>query len=247
MPSAYTDHASADSGKDGRVPVFSSYPLIHGQLADFTEDEFPTVASAWAEQALLLEATGTHFGFVHAGPAVLRCPCGAFSLGTGMYFAVPGAMSVTSGTGILISRLDYRGFFHVGGPVEARGRLRYIDGCTDSLLIPPVLQGDACLNLLHLPPGTQQTRHTHPSLRVGLIISGRGHCRTPEQCIPLTPGRAFVIRAGGLHSFHTEDEELLVLAYHPDSDFGPTHENHPMINRTSVPQTKVLACHPMTP
>jgi hypothetical protein len=25
-----------------------------------------------------------------------------------------------------------------------------------------------------------------------------------------------------------------VIAYHPDSDFGPTHENHPMVNRTIV-------------
>jgi hypothetical protein len=27
---------------------------------------------------------------------------------------------------------------------------------------------------------------------------------------------------------------LRVIAYHPDSDFGPTHEDHPMINRTMV-------------
>ena len=34
----------------------------------------------------------------------------------------------------------------------------------------------------------------------------------------------------------TADEALLVIAYHPDSDFGPTHERHPMINRTIVPK-----------
>ncbi len=96
----------------------------------------------------------------------------------------------------MISRLDYHGFFHLGGPVEEKGRLRYIDGCTDSLLIPPTLSGDACLNLLHLPPHTCQTPHTHPSLRVGLIIRGRGHCLTDEGRIPLDPGQAFVIRAG---------------------------------------------------
>ena len=27
---------------------------------------------------------------------------------------------------------------------------------------------------------------------------------------------------------------MAVIAYHPDSDFGPTHEVHPMINRTIV-------------
>jgi quercetin dioxygenase-like cupin family protein len=214
------------------VSVFSSYTLIHGRLEDFSDSKSPTVLSAWSGQTLSLGATGTHFGFVYAGPAVLRCPSGIFSLASGMYFAVPERLSIGQGNGIIISRLDYRGFFHLGGPVEDRGRLRYIDGCTDSLLIPPVLQGDACLNLLHLPPHTHQTRHTHPSLRVGMIIRGRGQCVTPEETVPLTPGQAFAIRANGLHSFHTEDDELLVLAYHPDSDFGPTHENHPMLNRT---------------
>ena len=136
----------------------------------------------------------------------------------------------------MISRLDYHGFFHLGGPVEEKGRLRYIDGCTDSLLVPPTLSGDACLNLLHLPPHTRQTPHTHPSLRVGLIIRGRGHCLTDEGRIPLEPGQAFAICAEGRHSFNTDDSELLVLAYHPDSDFGPTHELHPMIQRTILPQ-----------
>jgi hypothetical protein len=27
---------------------------------------------------------------------------------------------------------------------------------------------------------------------------------------------------------------MTVIAYHPDSDFGATHEDHPMINRTMV-------------
>jgi len=27
---------------------------------------------------------------------------------------------------------------------------------------------------------------------------------------------------------------MRVIAYHPDSDFGATHEDHPMINRTIV-------------
>jgi hypothetical protein len=46
------------------------------------------------------------------------------------------------------------------------------------------------------------------------------------------PGLAFVIPADSLHSFTTENEALRVIAYHPDSDFGPTHEDHPMVNRT---------------
>ena len=185
-----------------------------------------------------LQATGTHFGYVYQGAARLECASGSFAVAQGMYFAVPGALRIAQGEGLVITRLGYRGWFQLGGPVENQGRLRYIDGCTDSLLIPPLVLGDACLNLLHLPPQTRQTRHTHPSLRAGLIIRGQGHCVTPQQRIPLTPGQVFVIEAQEAHSFHTESSQLLVLAYHPDSDFGPTHERHPMINRTVIGATE---------
>ena len=53
--------------------------------------------------------------------------------------------------------------------------------------------------------------------------------------VPLLPGTAFVIPAGAVHSFNTAgDETLDVFAFHPDSDFGPTGTNHPMVNRTIV-------------
>jgi quercetin dioxygenase-like cupin family protein len=152
-----------------------------------------------------------------------------------MYFSVAGSAMLRGGCGLVITREAYRGFFHVGGPIEETGRLRYIDGCTDSLLIPPVKLGDACLNLLHIPPGTRQSAHTHPSIRVGLIVRGTGNCVTPEHEFALRPGLAFVIAADQLHSFHTENDSLLVVAYHPDSDFGPTDECHPMVNRTILP------------
>jgi hypothetical protein len=213
---------------------FTSCLLKQGQLADLRDGEFPTVLFAWVEDALPLGPPGTHFGFVQGGPAVLRCSSGTFTLGCGMYFAVPGEMQVAGGTGLVVTRVDHRGFFHLGGPIEETGRLRYIDGCTDSLLVPPLLKGDPCLNLLHLPSGTRQTPHTHPSLRVGLVVRGAGRCLTPGGPVALTPGLVFVIRADALHCFRTEDEALVVLAYHPDSDFGPTHEDHPMINRTTI-------------
>ena len=210
------------------------YALAHGELENLSGNEFPTLLSAWVQNVLSLGAVGTHFGYVHAGPAVLGCASGTFQLSSGMYFAVPGKARVAQGTGIVMTRLGYQGFFHVGGPVEETGRLRYIDGCTDSLLIPPVVRGDPCLNLLQLPPGTRQTPHSHPSLRAGLVIRGAGFCVISDERVTLNPGQAFVIRSNGLHCFHTDDEPLLVLAYHPDSDFGPTNQDHPMINRTVV-------------
>ena len=118
--------------------------------------------------------------------------------------------------------------------MEEVGRLKYIDGCTDSLLIPPIMLGDPCLNLLFFPPKIHQTQHTYPSMRVGMVVRGRGCCVTPYEEATLAPGVVFVIPTDGLHSFHTEDSSMTVIANHPESDFGPTHEEHPMINRTIV-------------
>jgi hypothetical protein len=39
---------------------------------------------------------------------------------------------------------------------------------------------------------------------------------------------------------------MVVVAYHPDSDYGPTHEAHPMINRTvvrGVPASQIESIH----
>jgi hypothetical protein len=58
--------------------------------------------------------------------------------------------------------------------------------------------------------------------------------------IELKVGTTFVIPTDSWHSFRTfadkegKETTMTVIAYHPDSDFGPTHEDHPMINRTWV-------------
>jgi hypothetical protein len=218
-----------------RVESFIPFELSHGLLMDMRRDEFPGSLYAWCDGTLQLAESGTHFGYVQAGEARLVAGAGTFTLRAGMYFSLPGAgRLVGAGQGIVITREGYRGLFSLGGPIEAVGRLRYIDGCTDSLLLPPVMLGDPCLNALYFPPGVKQTRHTHPSARVGIVAGGAGECLTPEGGFPLRAGRAFIIPAGSLHSFNTAGEPMVVIAYHPDSDFGPTHETHPMVNRTMV-------------
>lgn len=217
------------------VPPISSYSLAHGCLHALPNDPSLTVVHGWDRKCLRLDEDATHFGFVLGGPAGLRCASGNFTLCSHLYFAAPGTLEIEHGCGFIVSRAGHAGFFHLGGPIESRGRLRYIDGCTDSLLVPPVVRGDPCLNLLHLPPGTRQTMHTHPSPRVGLVVRGVGMCVTAEGNTPLYPGTVFVIRANGPHCFHTDASEMLIVAYHPDSDFGPTDEVHPMINRTILP------------
>lgn len=214
---------------------FIPYPLTHGLLANMEDDGFPTQLRACNYDRLQLPGTGTHFGYVYEGTLTIEHASGKFDVHKGMYFSAPGDTVIFGdGAGIAITRLGSNGFFNIGGPVEAQGRLKYIDGCTDSLLIPPVMMGDSCLNLLYFPTGVDQTLHTHPSMRVGMVIRGKGECITPEGIIDLVPGRVFVIPADGEHGFRTTSSEMSVIAYHPDSDFGPTHEFHPMINRTIV-------------
>ncbi len=137
----------------------------------------------------------------------------------------------------------YNGLRQFGAALEERGRLRYIDGCSDTLLVCPPVKGEPCLNHLHIPNGITQTRHTHPSDRIGIIVGGRGLCITPgppgmpDLHHPLEPGLVWRIPRGGEHSFHTtgdKEEFLDVIAFHPDSDFGPEHDYHPMLNRTLV-------------
>jgi len=215
--------------------AFEPFKFNHGLLSTFNTDGFPTSLYSWRNEELELPDGPTYFGFVYEGTSTLATRAGQFHLSAGMYFSVPsGARVVGKGSGIAVSRPGYRGFFQIGGPIEQKGRLKYIDGCTDSLLIPPILLGDPCLNLLYFPPGINQTQHTHPSNRVGMVARGYGECITPTETIPLFPGQIFIIHADGLHSFRTTNSDMTVIAYHPDSDFGATHENHPMINRTMV-------------
>ncbi|MEN8865946.1 MAG: cupin domain-containing protein [Akkermansiaceae bacterium] len=195
-------------------------------------DHHPSSLSRWSRNNLCLSDGSTHFLFVTEGPSTLRFLSSEFPLQAGMYAAVPGVSEISGGSGIVVTRKEFGGLFHLGGPIEEQGRLRYIDGCTDSLLIPPVRWGDPCLNLLHIPANTHQSQHTHPSHRVGVIVSGHGHCITPNGKTPLVPGQVFVIPEESQHSFHTAGEALRVIAYHPESDFGPTDETHPMVNKT---------------
>ena len=88
----------------------------------------------------------TTYGVVVGGPAVLECEAGSFELKSEMYFSVVGDWSLRGGSGLCVDAPGYEGVFQLGGPIEAVGRLRYIDGCTDSLLLGPLVCGDPCSN-----------------------------------------------------------------------------------------------------
>lgn len=137
----------------------------------------------------------------------------------------------------VVARLGYK-CQNTLGWVEKQGRLSYIDGCTDSLLIYPPRMGDPSLNLLHFPAGIEQTRHLHPSIRMGCVISGNGFSEVWESGIPtkraLNTGDIFCLEENELHRFITTDNHMTVIAWHPDGDWGPTDHNHTMLNRTYI-------------
>jgi hypothetical protein len=240
---------------------FTSFEVRTGLLFDYMKSPYPT--KLWGFD---LTAYGERDVDVYRHPV-------NHSTTLFIYFFAPGYLTLDDGTaylmrsdtyccvqnkyfgyiqggyGFIVERFNYLGMFMVGGPVEQTGRLMYIDGCTDSLLIPPVKLGDPCFNALFFPSGIDQTSHTHPSIRIGMVIRGEGSCIYMGDAehagpspngqeafkTPLTPGMLFVIHEEGLHKFQTVGTDgMVVVAWHPDSDFGPQDENHPMINRTIV-------------
>ncbi len=211
--------------------------IAHGLLRDLPD------CRLWGvdDGALVLGEDATQYVFCwHGALTVRQSGMWPHVLTAGMWAAVPGKCEIRPvGTdlsrGLVISRAGWLGMMSIGGPLEERGRLRYIDGCTDSLLVPPVRLGDPCLNGLWFPMGTMQTMHSHPSVRVGMVVRGRGWCETPAGREKLQPGMVFVIHPHGEHRFLTGPESgLTVIAWHPDSDTGPTDVDHPMVNRTIV-------------
>lgn len=120
----------------------------------------------------------------------------------------------------------------IAGKIGLKGNQLYIDGCMDSLLVCPRKLGESCLNALYFPYNTKQEYHFHPSLRCGIVLRGKGKADIDGVMYDLCVGDTWVIPPNVTHRFITDDEELVVVAYHPDSDWGPTDEKHPMINRT---------------
>ncbi len=215
---------------------FSAFNWQNGLLYDYSANSFPTRLHALTGATTFhFQEGSTYYIFQHEGFSFIH---GRFPVPKFYYASATGKDSFIQGSpdakAIIIERINYAGVFTIGGSIEETGRLKYIDGCTDSLLIAPVKYGDPCLNHLHFPAGIEQTMHTHPSMRVGLVARGHGECVTPYGNIPLFPGQIFIIHEEGPHCFRTFDNTMDVIAYHPDSDFGPKDEEHPMINRTIV-------------
>lgn len=217
---------------------FVALQISSGMLYEHDDGNFNTLIFGFVPDSRVDLPVGyTHFGVVVTGEILLVCGERMRSLTAGDFFSAVGPATIQgNGLGMVNSARGYYGVNLFGGPLEKTGRLRYIDGCTDSLLVPPVRKGDPCLNHLHFPSGITQTPHTHPSVRSGLVYRGCGVCIVPEehQSINLVEGCAFIIHPDSVHSFNTDVSSMDIIAFHPDSDTGMTDDDHPMINRTIV-------------
>lgn len=218
---------------------FLKLELAPKLLFDHNEGPFRTLVFGFTPHSFVALPLGyTHLGLVVSGEIVLTTRNRERKLHEGDFFSVTGSANIKgNGHGMVSSRKGYDGMNLYGGPLDPQGKLRYINGCTDTLLVPPVRKGDACLNHLHFPKMVVQTPHTHPSIRVNIVYRGSGVCVLPDEKpseIPLVPGYAFVMLPETVHSFNTEEDSMDVITYHPDSDTGMTDDDHPMVNRTIV-------------
>lgn len=207
----------------------SMYPTINYMLDPDSDTKLP-IDTQWAS------IYGYSFGdnTVHHNDKT-------YQLSAGQYFSIwlkdyTPTFHLNSKLFIVV-RLGYKCQTTMGW-VEKQGRLSYIDGCTDSLLIYPPRQGDPSLNLLNFPHGITQTRHLHPSIRMGCVISGEGWSDVWDNGTivsnQLSVGTNFCLEENELHRFRTDNSSMTVIAWHPDGDWGPTDHNHTMLNRTYI-------------
>lgn len=234
-----TEHFSAWRGATGQVASHND-GTHECRVYGFDNTEKATEKFHFFETA----QQGACYGFVQKGEAVIYDGHvrKKWFLSEGMFFSMPWLCKVEledSSRVLVVQKCGFLGQYYAGGPIEEKGRLVYIDGCSDTLLIPPPVLGEPCFNHLHFPPNIDQTEHTHPSLRVGIVAKGKGVCVTPTGETKLREGLMFMIPTDGVHKFKTESSSMDVIAFHPDSDCGPTHQNHPMVNRTWVDGSKI--------
>ena len=202
----------------------------------YDQGTFPTKVAVWTGGYLPLDEDASHYVVVYSGRAFVGQGEDIRTLGKGHYGVFPGKTELVGGSGaaLIISTMGYKAMPLQGGPIEDTGRLRYIDNCRNTVLLPPPVKGEPCLNFLDLCPGVTQTPHTHPSIRIGLIVRGNGQCGTAEGTLPLSTGTMFVIPPETLHSFRSGGEAMKIVIYHPDSVEGPTHTSNTMMNNTFV-------------
>lgn len=124
---------------------------------------------------------------------------------------------------------------------KSTGNLSYMDGGTNTTAVNPGRLGLPVINYVHFPAGMKQTLHTHPSQRIGLILSGKGEIELDDGVMfPIKEGDCWVMERNVLHNFMcNQGEDVTLFVFSPDSGTGPTDEINPLKVRTYVGQTRV--------
>lgn len=184
------------------------------------------------------QAYSTTYGIVLHGHLTVRSTGSSYEKQVGPleYFCITDQEAELDGTAVFFTRLGFIGQPTIGGPIETSGRLSYIDNCSDTILVYPPRFGDPSISLLSFPHNITQRFHTHPSIRMGVVVRGKGYSElgTGEK-IQLEPGVAFCVSEREVHRFVTDSKSGLdVISYHPDGEWGPTDQNHTLLNRTHL-------------
>lgn len=118
-----------------------------------------------------------------------------------------------------------------------RGSLSYIDNGTNTTAINPRRRGEPVINYVHFPAGMTQTLHTHPSQRIGLVLKGNGRVELQDgNYYYVNEGEGFYMERLEVHNFITENEDVVLFVWAPDSDAGASDSDNALLNRTYVGQ-----------
>lgn len=273
--------------------AFKTFKLEDGLFIDRSSCSFPYVVRGFSKLRMsvpkIMDRDGqpyTHFVIVQSGKAMVKLDryqnengqwikpdlITLGSLCVAVYTTGFKLIPVHSNgpcSGMVISRLGANRALQTAcvGPLEKQGRLQYVDGCSDTLLLSPPKKGEPALNHLHIPVEVHQTPHFHPSDRIGVIARGSGVCyEHPKATKELTEnpnsdlteidlnehldfqlnaGMGWLIEEGTVHSFHTHElkpneQPLDVIAFHPETGWGPDDNSHPMLDYTLVGENKAV-------
>ena len=118
--------------------------------------------------------------------------------------------------------------------------LPYVNGCSTRQIFAPERLGDPTLQLLNIPPfSSEQVHHIHSTVRVVLVLSGKGRSvvgmegRTVSE--ELLPGMVCILDPMCPHHFETpQGEPLVVLPLHIFSSVGAAEQAHPMFHGTHL-------------
>lgn len=205
---------------------------------DYLDAAYPSFGSL-VSNYITPPPQSTLYGYVHRGDVKMR---DGREIRQGEYFCLPyedqvdwGLQTKTHQSRVFVAcRLGFLGQRQIGSRLEKQGRLSYIDGCSSTMLVYPPRLGDPSFHHLHFPPSVNQSWHTHPAARIGLIVRGSGKASVRGAEHALKPGMMFGLDPMEPHRFRTEHQSMDLVVFHPEGDWGPQDENHPMLNRTLI-------------